>query len=315
MNTRSNSKRQVGLIFGKFYPLHNGHIYLIEKAKSQVDELHVFLGCEATRDLKLFESSRMPKQPMVKDRFYWLQKTFKDRHNIHIHILDEAGIAYYPNGWKDWSDRVKLILSNHNVTPTVIFTSEPQDVENHELHYHCPVKLIDADRNFINISATQIRNNPYQNWSFIAKSARPFFVKRVALISHYREFDELMKQLSNVYDTTCVSNGYVNYIKNEYLRNAGHGLDDNQYIGIAQLHAQRIEEASILANRVLFTSLDFQTLHHYYQQSFHQENKILRNLEDNYHFDLIINSNSFSPNDSDLDIFDAAIKQVEQLLI
>ncbi|MGU4921541.1 adenylyltransferase/cytidyltransferase family protein, partial [Escherichia coli] len=31
----------VGVVFGKFYPLHTGHIYLIQRACSQVDELHI----------------------------------------------------------------------------------------------------------------------------------------------------------------------------------------------------------------------------------------------------------------------------------
>ena len=155
-----SSKHRVGLIFGKFYPLHSGHIYLIEKALTQVDELHVMLGCEAIRDKQLFEKSRLPRQPQVSDRFSWLKETFKDRHNIHIHIADEAGINYYPNGWQDWSDSIKRILLEHKIEPTVVFTSEYQDVKQHERYFGCPVVIVDADRDFVNISATQIRENP-----------------------------------------------------------------------------------------------------------------------------------------------------------
>ena len=32
-------QKSVGVVFGKFYPLHTGHIYLIQRACSQVDEL------------------------------------------------------------------------------------------------------------------------------------------------------------------------------------------------------------------------------------------------------------------------------------
>ena len=52
------TNNKVGLIFGKFYPLHCGHIYLIEKALCQVDELHILLGCEIVRDKRLFDKSR-----------------------------------------------------------------------------------------------------------------------------------------------------------------------------------------------------------------------------------------------------------------
>jgi len=289
------------------------HIYLIEKAVSQVDELHVILGCEKDRDLTLFEKSHMPRQPQVKDRFNWLQETFKNRHNIHIHILDEANIAYYPNGWQDWSDRVKSILQKYQVTPTVIFTSEPQDVKNHQLYYNCDVKLIDADRQFINISATKIRNNPYQNWQFIAKAAKPFFVKRIAIIGD-KQFDKLAKQLANIYNTQYVSNGYINYILHQHLHDNKLVLNESDYIRIALLHAQRLDEATPLANQVIFTSLDFGTLHYFYRQAFKKISKILQKLEDNYHFDEVIDASSFNQNESSLTIFEATIDIINKQL-
>ncbi|WP_392562896.1 multifunctional transcriptional regulator/nicotinamide-nucleotide adenylyltransferase/ribosylnicotinamide kinase NadR [Orbus sturtevantii] len=313
MNIHSTNKRQIGLIFGKFYPLHCGHVYLIEKAISQVDELHIILGCEQNRDLILFQKSHMPKQPQVKDRLYWLQETFKNRPNIHIHILDEAGIAYYPDGWKDWSDRVKSILQKNQITPTIIFTSELQDAKNHQLYYNCDVKLIDVNRQFINISATKIRDNPYQNWQFIAKAAKPFFTKRIAIIGE-RQFDTLPRQLANIYNTQYVSNGYINYIQHQHLHNNKLVLNESDYIRIALLHAKRLDEATPLANQVIFTSLDFQTLHHFYQQAFKRSSKILKKLEDNYHFDQIIDANSFNKSDSSLTIFEAAIDMINKQL-
>ena len=57
------SKHKVGLIFGKFYPLHSGHIYLIEKAMSQVNELHIFLGCEELRDQQLLTKAIYQNNP------------------------------------------------------------------------------------------------------------------------------------------------------------------------------------------------------------------------------------------------------------
>jgi len=312
MNIQAAKKHQVGLIFGKFYPLHCGHIYLIEKAVSQVDELHVILGCEHDRDLKLFEESHMPKQPHVQDRFNWLQDTFQGRHNIHIHILDEAGISYYPNGWKDWSDRVKSILQKQQVTPTVIFTSEPQDVQNHQQYFGCDVKLIDANREFINISATKIRQAPYQNWPFIAKAARPFFVKKIAIVGG--DIDKLPIQLANIYNTQYVSNGYINYIYHRRADNKQLALSETDFIRIAMLHAQRIDEALITANQVLFTSPDFSTLHRYYQSAFKRKNATLTELENRYPFDLVIDQAEFKQKESNVAIFETALKKVDAQL-
>lgn len=242
----SDPARRIGLVFGKFYPLHCGHIYLIECAANQVDELHIMLGCEATRDLRLFEQSRMPKQPQVKDRYNWLQKTFNKRPKIYIHILDEADIPAYPNGWQNWSDRVKAILSEHQVQPTVVFTSEAQDVDNHAYYYNCPVKLIDAERGFVPISATSIRQSPYKKWDFIAKAARPFFVKRIAIIGS-RCSSLIPVQLANIYNTEYVENGYINYIQRGVSPEICGISDEDVFIKIAELHAKRIVEATQIA--------------------------------------------------------------------
>lgn len=309
------SKHKVGLIFGKFYPLHCGHIYLIEKAMTQVDELHIMLGCEANRDKQLFASSRLPKQPQVCDRFSWLQETFKDRHNIHVHILDESNIEYYPNGWQDWSDRVKQILTDHKIEPTVVFTSEPQDIKNHELYFHCPAVLVDADRDFINISATQIRENPYQNWSFIAKAAKPFFVKKIAIIGQGK-FNELPLQLANIYNTQYVSNGYINYIEREISTPYNQRyLSETDYIRIAMLHVERLSKAIETSNKVLFTSIDFETLSQYYTQIFQKEHEVLKGLKESYHFDLVIHQQDLDSSNTMLQNFEAISKMVESLLI
>ncbi len=84
--------KKIGVIFGKFYPLHTGHIYLIQRACSQVDELHIIMGYDEPRDLSLFENSAMSQQPTVSDRLRWLLQTFKYQKNIRIHAFDEEGI-------------------------------------------------------------------------------------------------------------------------------------------------------------------------------------------------------------------------------
>ncbi|MCX8670522.1 multifunctional transcriptional regulator/nicotinamide-nucleotide adenylyltransferase/ribosylnicotinamide kinase NadR [Gilliamella sp. B2865] len=310
-----SSKHRVGLIFGKFYPLHSGHIYLIEKALTQVDELHVMLGCEATRDKQLFEKSRLARQPQVSDRFSWLKDTFKDRHNIHIYISDETGINYYPNGWKEWSDSIKHILSENKIEPSVVFTSEPQDVTEHERYFGCPVVVIDANREFVNISATKIRENPYQNWSFIAQAARPFFVKKVAIIGHDK-FNELPVKLANIYNTQYVSNGYINYIQREIstLENKRY-LSENDYLRIAMLHVERMSKSLENANKLLFTSIDFGTLSNYYEQIFGKSNEVLIGLKSSYQFDLIIHENELPANSTPLQHFEIVSKMVESLLI
>ena len=47
-------KMKKGIIFGKFYPLHIGHINFINESKNKVDKLYVVLCSDSNRDKKLY---------------------------------------------------------------------------------------------------------------------------------------------------------------------------------------------------------------------------------------------------------------------
>lgn len=113
-------KKTIGVVFGKFYPLHTGHIYLIQRACSQVDELHIIMGFDDTRDRALFEDSAMSQQPTVPDRLRWLLQTFKYQKNIRIHAFNEEGMEPYPHGWDVWSNGIKKFMAEKGIQPDLI---------------------------------------------------------------------------------------------------------------------------------------------------------------------------------------------------
>ena len=108
-------QKNIGVVFGKFYPLHTGHIYLIQRACSQVDELHIIMGYDDTRDRSLFEDSAMSQQPTVPDRLRWLLQTFKYQKNIRIHAFNEEGMEpYIPTEVKPFFVRTVAILGGES---------------------------------------------------------------------------------------------------------------------------------------------------------------------------------------------------------
>ncbi|MCO6524586.1 MAG: multifunctional transcriptional regulator/nicotinamide-nucleotide adenylyltransferase/ribosylnicotinamide kinase NadR [Candidatus Schmidhempelia sp.] len=306
------TSRQIGLIFGKFYPLHCGHIYMIEEACSQVDELHIMLGCESIRDLKLFEESHMPKQPQVIDRLNWLQETFRHRPSIHIHVLDETGIEPYPNGWLDWSTRVKTILIEKRIIPTVIFTSESNDVDLHQRYFNCAVKLVDKNRDYINISATQIRQAPYQHWQYIAKVAQPFFVKRICILNDDRA-SNLAQQFANIYNTVFVNSRNNHYFDDKY-DSYSHLWQKQDFIQFALSYGQRLNEASQNANRYLFSDLNFVKLQAYFEQKFGYQHLLLNELNRHYCFDITIDMQQFSKSIQKTNSFSTCMKMINEHL-
>lgn len=175
-------KKTIGVVFGKFYPLHTGHIYLIQRACSQVDELHIIMGFDDTRDRALFEDSAMSQQPTVPDRLRWLLQTFKYQKNIRIHAFNEEGMEPYPHGWDVWSNGIKKFMAEKGIQPDLIYTSEEADAPQYMEHLGIETVLVDPKRTFMSISGAQIRENPFRYWEYIPTEVKPFFVRTVAIL-------------------------------------------------------------------------------------------------------------------------------------
>lgn len=168
-------KYKTGLIFGKFFPLHPGHILMMEKALQSVNELYVFMCSDTARDHKLFENSQMIKMPSRQERLAWFAPLLLQYHNLHIIDFNEDGIPTYPNGWLEWSNRVKEVLHDLNIQPDVVFSSEPQDAPLHQQYFDLAVELFDPDREQVNISATKLRSEPETYKAYLLDSVYPYF--------------------------------------------------------------------------------------------------------------------------------------------
>lgn len=168
-------KYQTGLIFGKFFPLHPGHILMIEEALRSVDQLYVFMCSDTRRDQMLFDQSKMIKLPTRHDRLRWFTPLTNQYDSLHIVDFNEDGIPSYPNGWLEWSNRVKSTLNDLAITPDIVFSSEPQDAPLYMRYFNLPVKLFDPNRENINISATRLREDPEQHKAYLLDDVYPYF--------------------------------------------------------------------------------------------------------------------------------------------
>ena len=167
INKKLDVKFKSGIIFGKFIPFHKGHMNFIKKALELVDKLYVVICFEKDRDDDLIKKSTLPKYISESDRYNFIFNEFKNEPRIEILTLREEGISYYPNGWKDWANRVTSMLKANNVYINSVFTNEIQDKENYLNYFtdrevfsqELDVHLIDKERMQVNVSATKIRNN------------------------------------------------------------------------------------------------------------------------------------------------------------
>ncbi|MDF7669952.1 multifunctional transcriptional regulator/nicotinamide-nucleotide adenylyltransferase/ribosylnicotinamide kinase NadR [Orbaceae bacterium ESL0721] len=283
-----NAKKKVGVIFGKFYPLHTGHINLIQRAISQLDQLYVILCSDTERDLALFKHSAMSRQPTINDRFRWLLQTFKYQKNIHIELLIEDGIPPYPNGWHEWSKRVKTLFDEKGINPDCVYSSEPQDVAMYKALFNLDTILVDPERHFMNVSSTQIRLAPLKNWQYIPTEVRPFFVRTVAILGGESSGKStLVNKLANVFNTTSAWEYGREYVFSQ-LGGDERALQFSDYDKIALGQAQYIDFAIRHANRISFLDTDFVTTQAFCKQYEGREHPFVQAMIDNYRFDLVI---------------------------
>ena len=280
--------KTVGVVFGKFYPLHTGHIYLIQRACSQVDELHVILCYDEPRDRELFENSSMSQQPTVSDRLRWLLQTFKYQKNIRIHAFDEQGIEPYPHGWGVWSNGMKQFMDQQGIVPSFIYSSETQDAPRYREYLDTETILIDPQRSFMNISGRQIRQDPFRYWEYIPTEVKPFFVRTVAILGGESCVKStLVNKLANIFNTTSAWEYGRDYVFS-HLGGDEMALQYSDYDKIALGQAQYVDFAVKYANKVAFIDTDFVTTQAFCKKYEGREHPFVQALIDEYRFDLVI---------------------------
>ncbi|PVX39753.1 NadR type nicotinamide-nucleotide adenylyltransferase [Pasteurella langaaensis DSM 22999] len=292
--------KRVGVIFGKFYPVHTGHINMIYEAFSKVDELHVVVCTDAERDFKLFQDSKMKRMPTNQDRLRWMQQIFKyQKEQIVIHHLQEDGLPSYPNGWEAWSNAVKELLNAKNVNPSVVFSSEVQDKAPYEQYLGLEVVLVDPKREFFNVSATKIRNNPFHYWKFIPKEVRPFFAKTIAILGGESSGKSvLVNKLATVFNTTSAWE-YGREFVFEQLGGDEQAMQYSDYPQMALGQQKYVDYAVRHAHKVAFIDTDFITTQAFCIQYEGKAHPFLDSMIKEYPFDItiLLNNNTKWVND------------------
>tara|TARA_R110000772_G_scaffold1210_5_gene4319 strand:- start:8428 stop:9453 length:1026 start_codon:yes stop_codon:yes gene_type:complete len=157
-----------GLVLGKFYPPHNGHLHLIDSAFEQSENVHVLMCSLESETISGI------------DRFNWLTEIYKDNSNINIiHVTDENPQypEEHPDFWEIWYNTVYNNIDELDV----VFTSEDYGDPFAEA-LGIEHVLVDKDRIEVPVSGTMVRDNPSENWDFIPKVSRNYFQKKIVII-------------------------------------------------------------------------------------------------------------------------------------
>lgn len=225
-----------GFVLGKFLPPHQGHLYLIRTAMEQVEELTV-LVCT------------IQKEPIAGQlRYQWMKELVTNAKVVHV--TDE--VPSYPSEhidfWNIWTSLLKREVGSDT---EVFFSSEDYG---YEVAKRLGIEhvMIDKERVSIPISASVIRDNPFNNWEFIPYNVKPYFLKRIVLIGPESTGKTTMaKLLAQHYGTVWVEEfGREYYVK----KNGKLVLEDITEIAKGQIKLE--EDALLSANKFLFCDTD-----------------------------------------------------------
>lgn len=172
----------VGIVFGSFAPLHQGHLDLIMRAKKENDGGCIVIVCGYDGD------KGEPLMPHSK-RYRYVREFFADDDLVAVYAINdtELQLDQYPNGWIGWMEEFDNIFVNKATDPHAINLPQRIWYVGDETYYNDLLemwheKAVLVDRTKDNpISATMIRQNPIKYWDKIALPFKRVFSTNILI--------------------------------------------------------------------------------------------------------------------------------------
>jgi HTH-type transcriptional repressor of NAD biosynthesis genes len=267
-----------GLIVMKGYPVHKGHLYLIDTASENCDVLNVILSHN--------ERQTIPGEV----RYNWLKEIYQHNDNINVFHFDDGDMPQYDyecetldEFYSYWVPKIYSIVSDLDV----VFSSENYG-DDFARYLGVEHFLVDKERVTIPISGTSIRDDVFANWDYLPDEVKPYFNKRIVLMGPESVGKStLTKDLANHFKTNYVEE-YGRFV---YEMN-GNSITKDDFIPISE-GRQDIEDYEItMSNKYLFCDTEDITTYLFlkmYCTDYEKEEKwFLNTLKNKSNYDLYI---------------------------
>jgi HTH-type transcriptional regulator, transcriptional repressor of NAD biosynthesis genes len=255
-----------GLVFGKFMPIHNGHLALIQFAKMHCKELIISMSYTLND----------PIDRLI--RFEWLKQIFENNKQVklemHLDDFQDENMELFEST-KLWAK----FINDKFPRIEAFFCSELYG-EPLSFHLNLPCYFFDMDRNKIPISATAIRNNPFKNWLHIPSVVKPYFVKKICLYGpECVGKTSLSKKLAEIFETE-----YVHEVARDFLID-NENIDERILIEIASKQIELVKNKIKNSNKFLFCDTDAITTQIYAQHYLGNVSQNLKEIENEIKYD------------------------------
>lgn len=165
----------IGIVFGSFAPLHQGHLDVIMRAKKENDGGCIVISCGFDGD------KGEPLMPHSK-RYRYVREHFANDDMVAVYSINdtEIGAEEYPHGWGKWMEEFERIYNK-----AVAHAKQRVWYVGDRCYYNDLTAmgenavLLNREENLI--SGTMIRNNPMKHWDKITLPFRRCFSYNVLI--------------------------------------------------------------------------------------------------------------------------------------
>ena len=183
------SGKKVGVVFGSFAPLHQGHLDCIMRAKKENDGGCIVIVCG-------FDGDKGGEMMPLKRRYRYVREFFADDDLVAVYAIDdgEIGAKPYPDGWEQWLEEF------NNIWKKAVVETYNDDYSRYLGKNYPKRHWYAGDPNYVSvliergeeatlldrvadnpICATMIRQNPIKNWDKITFPFRRLFSHNILI--------------------------------------------------------------------------------------------------------------------------------------
>lgn len=284
---------KIGIVIGRFLPLHIGHVNLIQRASGIVDKVYVIVSHSEDSDVEMFDNSRFVKEITPKDRLRFIKQTFKNQDNIRSFLFDESDCPPYPDGWEKWASLIKVEMEKREPEldweKDVLFISNRKgDEEYNRKYFGSGTRSIDPEYSEYNLNSREIRKNPSKYWEFLPREVREHIIPLITICGGESSGKSIMvDKLANVFNTSSAWEYGREYVFDK-LGGDEDSLQYSDYEKIVSGHQTNVLYAARNANKFALVDTDYITTLAFCLTYENRDNPIIREFVRNYKFDLTI---------------------------